>query len=521
MVGKLAKAKTAKPKPAAKKAAKNAATGAAKPAAKRPVLRRSLAASPGGPTVTVVNIIPRSLSGETNQDSEPNIAVNPQNPDQIVATAFTPDPAGGNLAPLFVSVDGGRTWTLNSIVPSSMPNREAITGDISVAFSPASNAFYAGILRFPAPQDDTRLSILRATDVSSSNEMEVLSDRIGVDQPFVIGGVSNIGGKDRVYVGDNDLAVKAPVTTSTIDVCLDALKAETTFKSLRVDSVAGTGQNGPQIRPACHSDGSVYVAFYRWLARSGSWQWNTLTITADVVVVRDDNGASGATPFTDLKDTNGSSGRRVAAGVQFPFNSTGAGQPGQQRRGGDIAIAVDPTNSSVLYLAWAAVEPATGYTLHLRRSDDRGVTWSSNDLRTIQEAINPALAVNSAGQVGFLYQQLTGDGASQRWVTHFRQSQDATFGNWSDIILASVPANAPPVNGPGGFDPYIGDYVGMVSVGANYYGVFSANNTPDPANFPNNVTFQRNHDFPTRKLLDLRGKEVAVSIDPFFFSITP
>jgi len=181
MVGKLAKAKTAKPKPAAKKAAKNAATGAAKPAAKRPVLRRSLAASPGGPTVTVVNIIPRSLSGETNQDSEPNIAVNPQNPDQIVATAFTPDPAGGNLAPLFVSVDGGRTWTLNSIVPSSMPNREAITGDISVAFSPASNAFYAGILRFPAPQDDTRLSILRATDVSSSNEMEVLSDRIGVD----------------------------------------------------------------------------------------------------------------------------------------------------------------------------------------------------------------------------------------------------------------------------------------------------------------------------------------------------
>src|SRR6202011_815953 len=170
MVSKLAKTKTAKPKTAAKnttakKAAKSATKGAAKPTAKKAGKKAKLAAkkrgpqgppavSPGGPTVTVVNIIPRSLSRETNQDSEPNIAVNPQNPNEIVATAFTPDPAGGNLAPLFVSVDGGQTWTLNSIIPSAIPNREAITGDVSVAFSPTSNAFYAGILRFPAPQDD-------------------------------------------------------------------------------------------------------------------------------------------------------------------------------------------------------------------------------------------------------------------------------------------------------------------------------------------------------------------------------
>lgn len=45
--------------------------------------------------IKVVNIIPRSLSGETNQDSEPNIAVNPANPLQIAASAFTPSPMGG------------------------------------------------------------------------------------------------------------------------------------------------------------------------------------------------------------------------------------------------------------------------------------------------------------------------------------------------------------------------------------------------------------------------------------------
>ena len=45
--------------------------------------------------VFVINMIPKSLSGEQNQDSEPNLAVNPANPLQASATAFTPDPLSG------------------------------------------------------------------------------------------------------------------------------------------------------------------------------------------------------------------------------------------------------------------------------------------------------------------------------------------------------------------------------------------------------------------------------------------
>src|SRR5215510_10571734 len=136
--------------------------------------------------VLVVNMIPRALSGESHQDSEPTIAVNPANPLQIAASAFTPDPGGGDLAPIFTSVDGGNTWTLKSIVPSSAADGSA-TSDITVSFGTSSNRLYAGIIRVPFPPNRPRLNILRTDDFQSSATMKVLVDRTGsgVDQPYV------------------------------------------------------------------------------------------------------------------------------------------------------------------------------------------------------------------------------------------------------------------------------------------------------------------------------------------------
>src|SRR5215467_10051193 len=71
----------------------------------------------------LVNMIPKSLSGETSQDSEPHLTVNPANTNQIIGTAFSPNPGGGSLAPVYMSLDGGNTWALNPIVPSTPGNR--------------------------------------------------------------------------------------------------------------------------------------------------------------------------------------------------------------------------------------------------------------------------------------------------------------------------------------------------------------------------------------------------------------
>ncbi len=105
--------------------------------------------------IRVVNIIPRAMSGETNQDSEPNLAVNPSRTRQIAASAFTRNPFGGANAPIFTSTDGGRTWVVVANVPSQSG---AATGDITLRFAPSGGNLYTGILRRPG---NLRLNVLR------------------------------------------------------------------------------------------------------------------------------------------------------------------------------------------------------------------------------------------------------------------------------------------------------------------------------------------------------------------------
>jgi len=447
--------------------------------------------------VLVVNMIPKSLSGEAEQDSEPSIAVDPQNSQHIIATAFTPDPMGTGFAPIFVSSNGGHTWALRSTVPS-----QNITGDISVGFG-GGGRLYGGILKVPG---GLLLNLLRSTNPFGTTPMTVLKNRSDVDQPFVR--AQRLGTRDRVYVGNNDLAV-ANGRTATIDMSLNGAATPPQFKKVRIErrDTGSAGQNGPQVRPAVHPDGTVYAAFYGWRSFSASQR-----VTSDVVVVRDDDGGAGAQPFTALADsTDGLPGRLAAKNIAFVWDA----RLGNQRIGGDIAIAVDPANSRTVYLAWAALE-ASVYTLHVRRSTDAGVSWSPNDLRTKAAATNPALAVNAEGVVAFLYQQVIGTGASRRWVTTIERSANGGQ-TWQSNVVANVPATTPAPQ----FQPYIGDYVGMTSVGTDFYGIFSANNSPDLTRFPSGVVYQRNHDFQTRRLFDVDATtQVAVSIDPFFFRIT-
>ena len=82
------------------------------------------------------------------------------------------------------------------------------------------------------------------------------------------------------------------------------------------------------------------------------------------------------------------------------------------------------------------------------------------------------------------------------------------------MLLHTAPSNTPVRT----FFPYLGDYIRLLAVGTDFYGVFCANNTPDAANFPNGVSYQRAADWTARTLLSTdKVTPVATSIDPFFF----
>ena len=91
--------------------------------------------------LTVVNMIPNLSSGETNQDSEPNLAVNPANPLEIAGTAFTPSPnAGSRTLRSSIPAMAGATWSLKDIIAGT-PVR-----DQTLRFATTSGNLYAGVL---------------------------------------------------------------------------------------------------------------------------------------------------------------------------------------------------------------------------------------------------------------------------------------------------------------------------------------------------------------------------------------
>jgi hypothetical protein len=444
--------------------------------------------------VRVVDLIPPSLSGETWQDAEPFLALYDSNPRLMAASAFTPNPGGSMsaTAPIYVSNDGGDSWTLRNTLPS-----QGMTADITHAVGGNPPVLYAGIMKVPG----FPLNELKANDFFSPATMTLQASRADIDQPFVR--TRTVGNADRVYVGLNDFDA-ANGHTATVDVSLDG---GATFKSRRIETRNTLGQNGPSIRPAVARDGTVYVAYFGWRSQAGS------DVTSDVVVVRDDSGAAGATPFKDLVDPSDHlAGRLVATHVTIPWSN--APTLGQERIGSTLSIAVDALHSDTVYVAWAdRVGTGDIYTVHVRRSGDRGVTWSG-DVRTLTNATNASLAVSANGTVGLLYQQVTGSADAGRWVTRLERSRDG-FATHRDVVLATVPAATPASQ----FLPYIGDYNGLFARGNVFLGIFSANNAPDSANFPQGVVYQRRVDFPTHRLLDGSGAAVAVSIDPFFFSV--
>lgn len=454
------------------------------------------------PRFLLVNMIPPAFSRETGQDSEPVLAVHPEG-QLLVGAAFT-FVNESEPSPLYVSTDAGLNWTLNLVLPVGRVANQAYS------FSGTGRRLYASILSSGTRATTLAPSVFMTNDPVSTEKMTVISKLSGVgDNPFI---EARGFDQDRIYIGFNDFEAPAGRTAS-VAISTDGGK---TFRTLRIEKRTTFGQDGPQIPVVSHKDGTVYAAFHRWRALSGNFASNGLIVkAADVILVRDDKGGSDPNPFTDLVDPDDRlPGIRVVSNISYPFMVSGTAATGQQRLGGSLSIAVDPNDSAKVYLSWAQTDPSNVYTIHVKKSEDRGQHWS-DDLLAIPSAINPAVAVADGGVLGLLYQQLLDVGGPQeRWETHLQRRTNSSV-SWADLTLSAFPTSKGPAKL---FDPYLGGKVRLIPLGSSFYGVFSAPNIPDKQYFPQGVRFQRRND--GERLLDSAGRiPVNVSIDPYFFHV--
>lgn len=485
--------------------------------------------------IRVVDVIPRSQSGEEGQNSEPSIAVNPNDPDQAVISVFSDNP----LSPFYSTKDGGKTW---------IQFDQLQTHDSTLSWS-ASGTLYLGRtsdLQFDSNNFATQGTIevdQSAIPVTSSTlstfsriSGSVYTSPTGTsppgaqvpDQPRIV--AAKVGKTDHIYLGYNNynsLSTLIPPTGNTATVRFST-DGGGTWNSVVVDrgvDRVNTGElafvDGPAVQPGVNGN-HVYVAF----ERGSHPDFTTGSSQVQVVVVRDDR--AGKDGFSDLgADGNGTTVANIIAPFTSPFTNPPVQTLGNERIGSDLTLAVDPRNADHVYVAYAD-NPSPGLIqVHVQESTDGGQTWAekfaTKATPNFKSAL-PYLAVADNGAVGLLYTAQNIDQGVSYLETHFVQTGN-DFKRSTDTLLSRFTDGNPLSTS----DPYIGDYEGLKAVRDTFYGTFSASNQADGTHaiFPGGVAFQRSFTgtpgTSTFQLTDRSGHRsghpVDCSIDPYYFQV--
>jgi autotransporter-associated beta strand protein len=412
--------------------------------------------------VQIVDIVPASMEKESVQNSEPNIAVNPANPNEIAISAFG---AKTPKNPIFLTADGGSSWKRLQYIRSF---------DCSLDWSASGHAYLAH-LTGGGGTVMASAKLRKATGGYRFTNLpgNYVPGRGGPDQPWIQ--AVKVGTKDHVYIGFNDLSKAS--RTASIRFSLD--DGQTWQNTVIEHTVPGLSQDGSCVRVGVKGT-TVYGVFERFNDNSGQ-----VDVSGDVVLTRDDN--SGKNHFNDLPAVT------IASNQIFPQSDLG-----DERLGSDLSIAVDPNDAAHVYVAFA-----TGSTpkVVVYESKNSGTSWS-----LVYTAANntglPALAVTTNSVVGLLFTKY----ASGNLETHLIRTNDDFSTAPTDTTLSRF-TNGNPASQ---FDPYIGDYEDLAAVGTTFYGTFCASN--NTSKFPTQPTFLRNE--------SLLGGSVDYSIDPFFFTVT-
>lgn len=439
--------------------------------------------------VTACNGAPQNGVLYRNSETEPYIAVNPTNPDNMIAAWHQDRWSTGAAQGLGAAytMDGGATWT-QVIIPFTRCSggQPGSAGDYErasdpwISFSPDGTAHFMALV---ANNSNNQNGMVSATSVDGGATWAV---------PVPI---KTSPAKDKVFVSpfhDKNTLTADPFNSnlvyatwtlfrwgSTTLIFSRSTNGGKTWFTRPIDNIEVVApaelvvfRQGAQI--VVLPDGTLVNAFFRILFNE-----RTLQVRLEQAIFRShDQGSHWEKADTRVSD--------MFTDVAFDPE---LGIP--VRDAGELPDIVVNRQTGEMYIVWQDTRFNNGLVgVVVSRSGDGGSTWSDpipvNQIPSVQ-AFLPAVAVAEDGTVGILYydfrNDVLGDSPLSTDVHLAKLDDDLNFINETQLTSESFDLRQSVITGPRGYFP--GDYVGLDTVGNDFVAAYTITNPLGlPVEFP-------------------------------------
>jgi hypothetical protein len=432
----------------------------------------------------VSNTNPNLATTDTANDGEPSIAIDPNNTNEIVISAFSG--SWGANAPLWHSLDGGNNWTRQFTVPVPPGLAAATTANCPCdqAFdfdrtNGASGTFLTNVDIYSGTTTDPTMSTswnwLVNMGVAQRTNTPTTT---GIDQPWLlVNRDPTVAAQDNTYVAydelnSNSMRVAVSLGTNPPNFVRDNLSGNTgggfvnPGHRLAVDRNNGTVYSLWQVRAGGGDDSTHNISYRLNRSTDGGQTW-TLNGNAGGIVVATGDSTQACNAGCGAGCTNNT----------FKFGTVNA------LLGGVLHAAVDPTNSDVYYVYGNRDATTNNNRLAIRRLTSNGMGGLNVGAEVfvtgqVQAAL-PSVAVASDGTVGVLYTQFDGISAMSGFPifsVHFAMSIDQGQTFPVNLVLENFLSSA--TDNGACRQRVFGDYHQVKAVGTTFFGVFTGNGAP-------------------------------------------
>ena len=448
----------------------------------RPNLPTAIFPTPIVRDVVVDNDDPTLINTDIGNDGETTIAIDPNNTNEIVISAFSG--SWGANSPIWHSLDGGVTWSFENQVPAPPGIAGAIGCPCDQAFdfdrnNAVSGTFLTSVDIFSGTTNDPTMSnvwnwLVQMGLAQRTNNVTTT----GIDQPWLlVNRDPTTASQDNIYVAydelnSNSMRVAVSLGTNPPNFVRDNLSGNTgggfvnPGHRLAVNRNNGAVYSLWQVRAGGGDDGSHNISYRLNQSTDGGQTWTL-------------NGNAGG-----IQVATGDSNQACVAGCgpgctnnTFKFGTVNA------LLGGVLHAAVDPTNNDVYYVYGTRDATTNNNRLAIRRLTPNGMGGLNIGAEVfvtgqVQAAL-PSVAVASDGTVGVLYTQFNGLSPLSgfpMFSVHFAMSIDQGQTFPTNLVLENFLSSA--TDSGACRQRVLGDYQQVKAVGTTFFGAFTGNGVP-------------------------------------------